>query len=183
MSDFLKCGECDEIFERMEAGEAVYECSRCSERLVGERRCENDNIFMAKIGDISCPFCEAPEEDLTDSNEEEAVARQKQKAKDAAKAEKDRPAQEKRMEEEMARWRKKADAEAAPWKGDESLGHALGDVRADHDHPTTGDLLGAKWDWYFGDGGSTGIGISRDEGARICEMILDLREEVRELKE
>lgn len=56
----FQCGDCEAIFE--EPGEAVYECSRCNSTQVGERRCTQCNIFMAKIGDESCPDCESGED-------------------------------------------------------------------------------------------------------------------------
>lgn len=175
---FYECGECDEVFEDLEAGEAVYECSRCSQTQVGERRCETDHIFMAKISDISCPYCGAPEEDLKEVTEDRAVERLKEKEAEAMAAEKARPAQEQQRKEEMDEWRKKADEEAAPWKGDEALGNALADVIADHDHDIYGDSVGRKWNWYFGESGGTGLGISREEAEQICKKIIQLEEEL-----
>lgn len=52
------CEECQGSFA--EPGEALFECSRCGQTLVDERRCPDCNIFMAKVADESCPDCEAP---------------------------------------------------------------------------------------------------------------------------
>jgi hypothetical protein len=39
----------------------VYECSRCGERLVGERRCPECNVFSRAVGlGGGCPECWEP---------------------------------------------------------------------------------------------------------------------------
>jgi hypothetical protein len=39
----------------------VYECARCGERLVGERRCPDCNLFSHAIGlGGHCPECDTP---------------------------------------------------------------------------------------------------------------------------
>jgi hypothetical protein len=39
----------------------IYECSGCSERFVGVRRCEYCNLFCAALGvGGSCPECDTP---------------------------------------------------------------------------------------------------------------------------
>jgi hypothetical protein len=39
----------------------VYECTRCSQRLVGERRCPDCNLFARAVGfGGHCPDCDAP---------------------------------------------------------------------------------------------------------------------------
>lgn len=53
-----KCPHCEEIID--EPGDAVYGCSRCGGTQIGERRCNDCNIFMAKSADLSCPVCEEP---------------------------------------------------------------------------------------------------------------------------
>jgi hypothetical protein len=63
-----KCGECEELYEAgADEGEAVYECSRCGQTQVEERRCEQCNIFMAKVADESCPHCESPIEEKVET--------------------------------------------------------------------------------------------------------------------
>lgn len=61
--DAFKCSECEELFVSGEEGEPVYECSRCGQIQVEERRCEQCHIFMARMADSSCPHCEAAIED------------------------------------------------------------------------------------------------------------------------
>lgn len=56
----FKCGSCGEHFD--EPGEAVYNCSRCGQDQVEDRRCQQCNIFMAKVADQSCPDCEDGED-------------------------------------------------------------------------------------------------------------------------
>lgn len=53
----FECPECGDFFD--EFGGPVYECSRCGGTQVEERRCEECNIFMAKVADQSCLSCEA----------------------------------------------------------------------------------------------------------------------------
>ena len=39
----------------------IYECPGCSERFIGERRCENCNLFCRALGvGGSCPDCDTP---------------------------------------------------------------------------------------------------------------------------
>jgi hypothetical protein len=39
----------------------IYECSRCGERFLGERRCGDCNVFARAVGvGGSCPECDAP---------------------------------------------------------------------------------------------------------------------------
>jgi len=39
----------------------IYECSRCAERFLGERRCGDCNLFARAVGvGGSCPECDAP---------------------------------------------------------------------------------------------------------------------------
>jgi hypothetical protein len=54
----MQCGACGEL--ATEPGEEpLYECFRCGQAQVGERRCEQCNIFMARVADNHCPHCEA----------------------------------------------------------------------------------------------------------------------------
>ncbi len=40
------------------AGPGIYECGQCGERLIGERRCPDCNLFAAHIGTGGCcPSC------------------------------------------------------------------------------------------------------------------------------
>ncbi len=44
---------------RLLVAHTVYECSRCGERLIGERRCGDCNLYARSIGlGGSCPDCE-----------------------------------------------------------------------------------------------------------------------------
>ena len=44
---------------RLLVAHTVYECSRCGERLIGERRCGDCNLYARAIGlGGSCPDCE-----------------------------------------------------------------------------------------------------------------------------
>lgn len=52
------CESCEEISS--DVGEAVYECSRCGNSQVDDRRCSACHVFMAKVSDESCEVCEAP---------------------------------------------------------------------------------------------------------------------------
>lgn len=56
-----KCQDCEEISE--EPGGPLYECSGCGNKAVGveNRRCENCNLFMAKLADQACSECEEGE--------------------------------------------------------------------------------------------------------------------------
>lgn len=56
----IKCSACDEI---VEPEGPVYECSRCGGFQVDERRCDQCNIFMAKLAEERCPDCEATTDD------------------------------------------------------------------------------------------------------------------------
>ncbi len=39
----------------------IYECGGCGERFIGERRCENCNLFCGALGvGGSCPECDTP---------------------------------------------------------------------------------------------------------------------------
>jgi hypothetical protein len=39
----------------------IYECGGCGERFIGERRCENCNLFCGALGvGGSCPECNTP---------------------------------------------------------------------------------------------------------------------------
>lgn len=49
---------CEEISQ--DAGEAIYECSRCGGTQVEERRCGSCHVFMSKVSDESCETCEEP---------------------------------------------------------------------------------------------------------------------------
>lgn len=50
----LQCPECQTVYEEADLA-PIYECSRCG-GTSAERRCEEDNIFMARIG-IGCEDC------------------------------------------------------------------------------------------------------------------------------
>lgn len=58
-AEVYECSDCGSRFEAWN-DERVYECSRCGGTQVGENRCEQCNVFMAKVADASCPECEAP---------------------------------------------------------------------------------------------------------------------------
>jgi len=46
---------------RVVVAHTIYECPSCSERLVGERRCPECNLFSRAIGlGGHCPECETP---------------------------------------------------------------------------------------------------------------------------
>ena len=46
---------------RAVAAQTVYECTSCGERLVGERRCPECNLFTRAIGlGGHCPECDTP---------------------------------------------------------------------------------------------------------------------------
>ena len=46
---------------RVVVAHTVYECASCGERLVGERRCSNCNLFGPAIGlGGHCPECDTP---------------------------------------------------------------------------------------------------------------------------
>jgi len=46
---------------RVVVAHTVYECPRCGERLVGERRCPDCNLFSRAIGlGGQCPECDTP---------------------------------------------------------------------------------------------------------------------------
>jgi hypothetical protein len=67
VEDAAKCPECGHVDDAEAFEEVVYECSRCSSRKRGTddgNRCDTDNIFMAKVGDLSCPECEEPIDEL-----------------------------------------------------------------------------------------------------------------------
>lgn len=59
--EVLICPDCEEPFEEDDIGEAVYECSTCGQKGIGEdgRRCGDCHRFNAKQSDHSCPECEA----------------------------------------------------------------------------------------------------------------------------
>lgn len=64
--DVVVCGECSRlILPDNVSDERVYECSRCNQVFTGDdaRRCEQCNIFTAKISDTSCPECGAAMDD------------------------------------------------------------------------------------------------------------------------
>jgi hypothetical protein len=46
---------------RAVVAQTIYECQSCGERLVGERRCPDCNLFSCAIGlGGHCPECDAP---------------------------------------------------------------------------------------------------------------------------
>lgn len=55
----LYCPDCDRYFD-LDSAIALYECSRCGQA-TAERRCEQCNIFTAKLSDEGCPECESAE--------------------------------------------------------------------------------------------------------------------------
>lgn len=59
IEDATQCPECSHVGDAQDFEERVYECSRCGQTLVGEdgRRCDQCNIFTAKVGDAACPNC------------------------------------------------------------------------------------------------------------------------------
>jgi hypothetical protein len=51
------------ILQRRKAlvAHTIYECGRCGERVLGERRCDNCNLFARAVGvGGSCPECDSP---------------------------------------------------------------------------------------------------------------------------
>lgn len=61
-----ECPTCSDLTDDLEDWQRpVYECSRCGGHQVGEgeNRCESDNVFMAKVGTMACPSCDAPLEE------------------------------------------------------------------------------------------------------------------------
>lgn len=63
----IRCDECEHLDDPEAFDEPAYECSRCGRIARGEdgRRCDQCNIFCAKLADRSCPSCEAALEDGT----------------------------------------------------------------------------------------------------------------------
>lgn len=55
----LYCPDCDAYFDS-DSAIALYECSRCGQTMA-ERRCDQCNIFAAKLSDAGCPECESAE--------------------------------------------------------------------------------------------------------------------------
>lgn len=53
----FQCPECSTIYSE-DSLVTIYECSRCSQTST-ERRCQDDNIFMARAGE-GCEACETP---------------------------------------------------------------------------------------------------------------------------
>lgn len=55
----LYCPDCDTYVD-LDSGIPLYECSRCGQASP-DRRCEQCNIFTAKLTDAGCPECEQAE--------------------------------------------------------------------------------------------------------------------------
>lgn len=57
----LQCPECATVYDESDLV-PIYECSRCNQTSV-ERRCEDDNIFMARVGE-GCESCAVEAEQI-----------------------------------------------------------------------------------------------------------------------
>ena len=107
--DALRCGDCESLFSSHEAGEPVYECSRCGETQVEDNRCQHCYVWMRKVWERSCGDCEGG--DLTECEAWEGEDGQLFESEEAEREWiADAPNRERRRQEHEA-YMKKMDAE------------------------------------------------------------------------